>query len=96
VILNRVIVISDNNSDIVERYEYTVFGKGTVHTDDGDDDIWMTEDDTTASASAKDNPYMFTGRRYDEESGLYYYRARYYAYDIGRFLNPDQSATSAV
>ncbi|MHC4156237.1 MAG: RHS repeat domain-containing protein [Planctomycetota bacterium] len=35
------------------------------------------------------NPYLFTGRRYDPEAGLYYYRARYYAYDIGRFLQPD-------
>jgi RHS repeat-associated protein len=30
---------------------------------------------------------MFTGRRYDDETGLYYYRARYYAPDIGRFEN---------
>jgi RHS repeat-associated protein len=35
------------------------------------------------------NPYLFTGRRYDNASGLYYYRARYYAYDIGRFLQTD-------
>jgi len=35
------------------------------------------------------NPYLFTGRRYDSEAGLYYYRARYYAYDVGRFLQPD-------
>jgi RHS repeat-associated protein len=35
------------------------------------------------------NPYLFTGRRYDPEAGLYYYRARYYAYDIGRFLQTD-------
>jgi RHS repeat-associated protein len=32
---------------------------------------------------------MFTGRRYDSESGLYYYRARYYDYYTGRFLQPD-------
>ncbi len=35
------------------------------------------------------NPYMFTARRYDADSGLYYYRTRYYAADIGRFLQPD-------
>jgi RHS repeat-associated protein len=35
------------------------------------------------------NPYLFTGRRFDNETGLYYYRARYYAYDIGRFLQTD-------
>jgi RHS repeat-associated protein len=32
---------------------------------------------------------MFTGRRYDPEAGLYYYRARYYVHDIGRFLQTD-------
>jgi len=35
------------------------------------------------------NPYMFTGRRYDTETGQYYYRARYYKLDIGRFLQVD-------
>ncbi len=36
-----------------------------------------------------DNPYLFTGRRYDSEIGLCYYRARYYSPDIGRFLQTD-------
>ena len=35
------------------------------------------------------NPYFFTGRRYDDETALYYYRARYYNPDIGRFLQTD-------
>jgi RHS repeat-associated protein len=35
------------------------------------------------------NPYTYTGREYDQESGLYYYRARYYDPTIGRFLQPD-------
>ncbi|MBN1974592.1 MAG: hypothetical protein JW787_13210 [Sedimentisphaerales bacterium] len=33
------------------------------------------------------NPYMFTARAYDIETGLYYYRARYYNPYIGRFLH---------
>jgi RHS repeat-associated protein len=40
-------------------------------------------------ASALGNPYMFTGREYDQESGLYYYRARHYQPAFGRFLQPD-------
>ena len=32
---------------------------------------------------------MFTGRRLDDESGLYYYRARYYNPEIGRFFQAD-------
>ena len=35
------------------------------------------------------NPYMFTGRRFDAETGLYYYRARYYSPQLGRFIEPD-------
>lgn len=34
-------------------------------------------------------PYRYTGREYDTESGLYYYRARYYDSMIGRFLSKD-------
>lgn len=32
---------------------------------------------------------VFTGRQYDSETGLYYYRARYYSPKIGRFLQTD-------
>jgi len=32
---------------------------------------------------------MFTGRRLDIETGLYYYRARYYNPYIGRFMQKD-------
>ena len=34
-------------------------------------------------------PFTFTGREYDPESGLYYYRARYYDPRAGRFLTRD-------
>jgi len=39
--------------------------------------------------SSINNPYFFTGRQYDEETGLYYYRARYYDCVTGRFLQTD-------
>ncbi len=35
------------------------------------------------------NPYTYTGREYDEETALYYYRARYYDAQSGRFLQRD-------
>lgn len=36
-----------------------------------------------------DQPYTYTGREFDSESGLYYYRARSYDPSIGRFLQED-------
>ena len=33
--------------------------------------------------------YQFTGREFDEETGLHYYRARYYDGDVGRFISSD-------
>jgi len=77
-----VAALSNNSGEIVERYEYDVFGRATIR-DPGHG---------TRETSLYDNPYFFTGRRYDDETGLYYYRARYYDPWTGRFLQPDPVA----
>ncbi len=41
------------------------------------------------ASSTAGEPYKFTGRRLDTETGLYYYRARYYSSTLGRFLQTD-------
>jgi RHS repeat-associated protein len=41
------------------------------------------------SPGAVDQPYTYTGRELDSETGLYYYRARYYDATTGRFLQKD-------
>jgi len=35
------------------------------------------------------NDLLYTGREYDRETSLYYYRARYYDAEIGRFISED-------
>src|SRR5262249_5557893 len=62
----------------VECYQYDAYGR-------------------PSRVSAVGNPYMFTGRRLDPETsptlepetGLYYYRARYYDTNQGRFIQRD-------
>jgi RHS repeat-associated protein len=43
---------------------------------------------TIASSGGFSNPYQYTGRERDQ-SGLYYYRARYYSSGMGRFISED-------
>jgi RHS repeat-associated protein len=40
-------------------------------------------------------PYAFTGREWEPESGLYYYRARYYDLKLGRFMSEDPLGQAA-
>ena len=42
-----------------------------------------------ASSGTLANPFQYTGREFDSETGLRYHRARYYDWAIGRFLNED-------
>ena len=43
----------------------------------------------TASTGSLTNRYRYTGREFDSETGLYYYRARYYDPSAGRFVSED-------
>ena len=65
---------------MVERYRYDPYGETTILAADGT---------TVLTASTVGNPFRFTGRRFDVETDLYYYRARYYDPDRGRFLQRD-------
>jgi len=77
--LGSVVALSDANGVIVERYKYDVFGQPMI----------IDPNNEQLTTSNYGNPYMFTGRRYDSEVGLYYYRFRYYRPEIGRFLQTD-------
>jgi len=43
----------------------------------------------TASTGSLANPFQYTARESDTETGLYYYRARYYDASAGRLLSED-------
>ncbi len=46
----------------------------------------------TTSTGTVVNPFQYTGREFDQETGLYYLRARYYDQNVGRFISEDPIA----
>ena len=57
-------------------------GSVVALSDSAGDTVQLYEYDVYGQPAASDpnhtNPFLFTGRRYDTETGLYYYRARHY------------------
>ena len=76
-----VTALTDAAGSIVETYEYSAFGRMNIFD--------ATGQDITATGSTIGNPYGFTGRRFDAETGLWYYRNRMYSPVLGRFLQRD-------
>ena len=50
---------------------------------------------SNGATNGTDNRYRFTGKERDQESGLDYFGARYYASNMGRFSSPDSSGLLA-
>jgi len=84
--------VADNNA--AYYYHYDGLGSVVALSDSDGDSCQSYEYSAYGQVAASDpnfiaNPYMFTGRRFDIETGLYYYRARYYNPHIGRFMQTD-------
>ena len=74
-------------------YHYDALGSVVALSDSSGDTVQTYEYSVFGQPAVEDinhpNPYMFAGRRFDIEIGLYYNRARYYNPFIGRFLQAD-------
>lgn len=68
-------ILTDNVGEIKELCEYEPFGEFSRHEQYG--------------SSPQVSWFYFSGKLFDEESGLFYYGARYYNSLIGRFITAD-------
>ncbi|MFP3040754.1 hypothetical protein LQZ19_02925 [Treponema primitia] len=68
-------LITDRTGQEYERIEYTPYGE-----------LWIEK---ASTASYIEIPYRFTGKERDEETGLYYYGARYLDSKTSRWLSTD-------
>ncbi len=88
--IDEVLVMSRGGED----YFYSHDGLGSVSdlTDNSENVVESLSYDVygiPSNFSSVGNSFFFTGREYDSEVGLYYYRTRYYDPTIGRFVSED-------
>jgi len=76
--LGNVMKLTDGAGTVIESYDYEDYGRPL----DGDTLVPI-------AGSSQGNPYLFNGRRYDPETGWYYYRTRYLDPTAGRFTTQD-------
>ncbi len=81
-----IIGIKDANFNLVATYKYDSWGKILSIKDSNGIEI------TDTKHIAHINPFRYRGYYYDEETGLYYLKSRYYNPVWGRFLNADSYA----
>ena len=86
-LLYRTHALTDSAKAIVEAYDYDAYGNTAIFTAAGLDSTWFTDDDAPADPPDPACRYLFTGREYDSETGIYWYRMRYYLPQLGRFLS---------
>ncbi len=72
-----IIAILDQNGNAVVQYAYDAWGKPISTTG------------SMASTLGEINPFRYRGYVYDQETGLYYLRSRYYSTVFVRFINAD-------
>ena len=75
----NVVALAEPDGDIVERFIYDGYGHATP----------LAPDFTAHTGADYAWPYLFTGRRLDEETGMMQYRNRYYHIQLGRFVTRD-------
>jgi RHS repeat-associated protein len=100
--LGSIVEITDSDRRVVQKYRYNAFGVPSVvppgfshrlesrsfaHRQPVSDGFGRSRCSSPVFGFMQ--PYGFTGREWYPETGLYFYRARYYDHQAGRFISRD-------
>ena len=81
-LLGNINYLIDSNGNIIVKYKYDSYGNHKIF-DNNDNEI---SDEHNIGYI---NPIRYKGYYYDNETGLYYLKARYYDPKASRFISPD-------
>ncbi|GAB4226678.1 MAG: hypothetical protein Tsb0021_02900 [Chlamydiales bacterium] len=74
---NVVTLIDSDKQEVSETIRYTAFGDFTIHGSQG------------RIKNHSLSPWLFSSKRYDPETGLFFYGKRYYCPEICKWITPD-------
>ncbi|MGN7472208.1 RHS repeat domain-containing protein [Brevibacillus sp. SAFN-007a] len=90
---NELLFRQDASSGKNGYYHYNSHGDVVTISDANGQELNRYDYDTWGNVLSKtegmSNPYQYSGEMYDEQTGFYYLRARYYDPKIGRFISED-------
>jgi len=79
--------------EAISYYHSDHIGSSNIITDDSGQQAQLLEytpfGTTSRNEGTSDTSYRFTGKPLDQSTGLYYYGARYYDPELGRFISAD-------
>ena len=78
-LMGDVVAIYDTNGAKIASYNYDAWGNCTIASN------------TTNYTIAHANPFRYRSYYYDEDTKLYYLKARYYSPEFRRFISPDDT-----
>ncbi len=87
--MGSVVALTNATGVVLEGYLYDVYGQRAVVTPGANGTLDWGADDVAQDESLLDNAYGFTGQRFDDETGLYHFQARYYDPVHGVFISRD-------
>jgi RHS repeat-associated protein len=76
---NVVAMVDKSTSAVAESYRYDAYGNVKIYNGSH----------AEISSSAISNPWLFSSKELDSETGLYYFTRRYYDPTLGRFVTTD-------
>jgi RHS repeat-associated protein len=86
-LLYRTTATTNSSGTIVEAYDFDAYGNTLIFNQPGSGSNWWAPDANQSPDALCQ--FLFTGQRFDAETGNYYYKERYFSAILGRFLSRD-------
>jgi RHS repeat-associated protein len=88
-LLYRTTGLADSSGVVREAYDTDAYGNTLIFRNSGSPPAQIAFTNSDPQVDFPTCDFIFTGQRWDAETGLYCYKMRYYLPELGRFVSRD-------